>query len=347
MPSPSVLSFDDLLAPLPGDNPAGDSVPFALREKLEAARKEVDPSAFADDDPARPSEPVKADWPGILRLTQEALQATSKDLLLAARLTEALVKQHGFSGLVDGLCLLRRLLDECWDRVLPSIEDGDLEVRAAPFFWLDDPDRGARFPNTLRGIPLLPGTDGPLTWFDWRKTLEPKQEGLREQFDKAVAAAPREFCQNLVEDLERGVAELMALVGVLNARLGQAAPGMTKIHAALTDCLKLAQQVLQRKGPAPVADAGAPADGEEPAGEGAPRAARALTTRADVYQRLTEAADVLAQLEPHSPVPYLIRKAVEFGSLPFPQLMRALIREEQVIAEMNRELGIKEPPPDG
>jgi type VI secretion system protein ImpA len=66
-----------------------------------------------------------------------------------------------------------------------------------------------------------------------------------------------------------------------------------------------------------------------------------------VYQRLTEAADVLAQLEPHSPVPYLIRKAVEFGSLPFPQLMRALIREEQVISEMNRELGIKEPTPEG
>jgi type VI secretion system protein ImpA len=347
MPSPSVLSFDELLAPLPGDNPAGDSVPFALREKLENARKEVDPSTFAADDPARPAEPVWADWAGIVRLTQEALRTTSKDLLLAARLTEALVKQHGFVGLADGLCLLRRLLDECWDRVHPTIEDGDLEVRAAPFFWLDDPDRGARFPNTLRGAALLPGPDGPLSWFDWRKSLDPKQDALRAQFDKAVVAASRELCQTLVEDLERGVRELAGLVGVLNARLGQVAPGMTRVHAALTECLSLAQQVLQRKGPAPLAESEAPEEGEEAAADGARRPARALTTRADVYQRLTEAADVLAQLEPHSPVPYLIRKAVEFGSLPFPQLMRALIREEQVITEMNRELGIKEPPPDG
>jgi len=60
---------------------------------------------------------------------------------------------------------------------------------------------------------------------------------------------------------------------------------------------------------------------------------------------LIEAADLLEQLEPHSPVPFLIRKAVEFGSLPFPQLMRALIRDDKIIGEMNRELGIKEPPP--
>jgi predicted component of type VI protein secretion system len=58
-------------------------------------------------------------------------------------------------------------------------------------------------------------------------------------------------------------------------------------------------------------------------------------------------ADLLERLEPHSPVPYLVRRAVALGSLPFPQLMKALIREDytQAITEMNRELGIKEEPP--
>jgi hypothetical protein len=70
----------------------------------------------------------------------------------------------------------------------------------------------------------------------------------------------------------------VALVGVLDTSPGSTAPGTTKAHAALTDCLCLAQ-ILQRKGPAPLADAGSPAEGEEPLGEGAPRAARALTTR--------------------------------------------------------------------
>lgn len=50
-------------------------------------------------------------------------------------------------------------------------------------------------------------------------------------------------------------------------------------------------------------------------------------------------------MEPHSPVPYLILKAVEWGSLPFPQLIRALVHDENIIVEMNREPGIKEPQP--
>jgi type VI secretion system protein ImpA len=52
---------------------------------------------------------------------------------------------------------------------------------------------------------------------------------------------------------------------------------------------------------------------------------------------------MLQRLEPHSPIPYLINRAVELGALPFPDLMIALIRDAEVLAGMNRELGIKEP----
>jgi predicted component of type VI protein secretion system len=64
-----------------------------------------------------------------------------------------------------------------------------------------------------------------------------------------------------------------------------------------------------------------------------------------VYRQLAQAAEVLQQLEPHSPVPYLIRRAVELGDLPFPDMIRKLIREATVLAELDRELGIiKEQP---
>ena len=81
----------------------------------------------------RPESAQKADWAAVVRLARETLVGTSKDLLVAARLTEALTKEHGFGGLRDGLRLMRRLVSECWDRLNPAIEsEDDLEIRAAP-----------------------------------------------------------------------------------------------------------------------------------------------------------------------------------------------------------------------
>ncbi len=55
---------------------------------------------------------------------------------------------------------------------------------------------------------------------------------------------------------------------------------------------------------------------------------------------------MLRELEPHSPIPYLIQRAVELGSLPFPQLINALIRDDSILTELRREFGIKETPPE-
>src|SRR4051812_19316301 len=117
MAAAAVLEFDPLLAPIPGDNPAGTRAPFALWNTLEAARKEFQPDP---EDPSAPPIPKTADWNGIVKLIRETLAGTSKDLGLGIRLCEALLKLHGFAGLRDGFRLLHRMVTECWDRVLPA-----------------------------------------------------------------------------------------------------------------------------------------------------------------------------------------------------------------------------------
>src|SRR5262249_2356399 len=119
MASAPFLDFANLIKPIPGDNPAGAPVPYDIKEKLEEMRKEIDPESFAPDEPGRPEQPKKADWGGIRRLAIDVLVHRSKDLLVAARLTEALLKVCGFGGLRDGLCLLKLLLEQCWDRLNP------------------------------------------------------------------------------------------------------------------------------------------------------------------------------------------------------------------------------------
>src|SRR5262249_33979819 len=226
---------------------------FDVRKKLSDARKEVNPNTYAKDDPRRPEQPQVADWEAIERIGLDTLARTSKDLVVAARLTEALVKRHGFDGLRDGLRLMRRLTQEGWDRVYPVIQDGDLEPRAAAFEWLDDDTFGARFPNTLRTVPLTKvGEDQWYGWQHWKDAQDARGPVTKDAFDKAVGATPREYCQTAVEDIAESAEELNQRGNVLTARMGNSAPGLAALRKALLDCQELATHILQRKGPAPV-----------------------------------------------------------------------------------------------
>ncbi len=359
MASPPILNFDALLAPIEGPNPAGEPLSFTVRAKLDEARKEINPAQFAENDPRRPQFQA-ADWAGVEQLAQEILTQTSKDLMVAARLTEALVKQHGFRGLRDGLRLLRRLSQECWDRVHPEIQDGDVEVRATAFLWLDEDIRGVWFPNTVRMIPLTkvdskPGeeenkTNTSLGWQHWKDAqTNPKGPVTAADFDRAVAATPRDFCQTNADDLGESVTELMELCKTLTAKnLGERAT-MSKLRSAVLDCNTLAQQILQRKGPPPAPAApkeaqGAPpvqANGAaQPAVVAAPEPVRRAPTRDDVLEQLAAASTLLLQMEPHSPIAYMIQRAVKLARLPLPELMKVLVRDPGVLGQLDRDLDL-------
>jgi type VI secretion system protein ImpA len=340
MPEPSI-NVEELLAPIPGDHPAGEPVPFAIRNDLEEKRKEIDPDAFDANDPARPTEAKLADWPGIVEVAAETLRSKSKDLLVAARLTEALTKTHGFTGLADGLAAMKGILDQCWERCYPDIADGDLEVRAGPFNWLSDANRGARFPHAVRSVKLVRGPDGVFGWVEWR-SLQDGKGGSKEVFDRVVSATTRDVCQANFDELSRCVREFTSLVDLLAAKFGPEAPPLVDLRSAIADCHTLAKMILERKGPAE-ADA-APAEGESGSGTAASGGrGGAMSSRTEIYRRLQEAADALERLEPHSPIPYLLRRAVELGAMPFPQLIRSLLADGGNLDSITKEFGIKEP----
>ena len=180
-----------LLAPLGDSEPAGSSsVYFELRAHLEDLRREINPEDFDAKDPTRPTEPKRADWARIEEMTRTALAKTSKDLRLAGYLVEALVQRYGFPGLRDGLKLLSELLEQCWDRLYPSIEDGDLDVRAGVFNSLDDLNTRGRMPfvQVVRTVPILGAGAGKHGFDDWKTAQEPGQEALADSVAKAIQA---------------------------------------------------------------------------------------------------------------------------------------------------------------
>ena len=73
----------------------------------------------------------------------------------------------------------------------------------------------------------------------------------------------------------------------------------------------------------------------------APSSSGVIASRAEAYLKLREAADFLMRTEPHSPVPYLIRRAISWGNLSLGELLEELLHKNADLATVYTLLGIK------
>jgi type VI secretion system protein ImpA len=327
-----LLDFAELTAPIPGEQPAGIRLPPDVRKKLEDARKEFEPHP---DDPSQPPIPKKPDWSGIVRLASESLTQNSKDLLAVVRLVEAMAHRDQFAGLRDGLHLMRLMLTDCWDRIHPLVEEpGDIEYRAGPVQWLTDTEGGAWFPAALSKLPFLKIGDQDACLTDCK---DGKLNDQPLSTDTIRAGAP--LTPTIGEEIGECLTELDALDQILTEKMADQAPSMGGIRDVLAGCKRFIDH-LHSSSEAPAGEEGAvetSAGGEQVAvrtGGG--------TSRADVYRLLARLADDLARMEPHSPIPDLLRWAVKLGNMPFRELIQELVREPGVLADIRRQLGIPE-----
>ena len=108
---------DDLLNPIEGPNPSGSNLRYdPVYDKIKEARREEDqpPPGMTERDRK------VADNLLVIKLTTDLLTNKTKDLQLAAWLTEALLKRKSFAGLKDGLALCYGFVDKFWDTVYPE-----------------------------------------------------------------------------------------------------------------------------------------------------------------------------------------------------------------------------------
>jgi type VI secretion system protein ImpA len=344
MPSPAAIDIDALVQPIPGDNPAGGPLPSEpTRQKLDDFREEFDPGELDESDPRRNDPTVEkknANWQGVIDLGEETLKETSKSLLVAVRMTEALTMRHGMGGVRDGFRLMRRLTEEAWGRLIPPVEEpDDLEIRAGMFNWLDDPLRGALYPNKLRAVPMIHNGATPVSFVTCRGVGKKPPELDSAQVSNAARATDAEKCQNLVDDVTEALDEVNRLGNLLNEKMPEVAPSFYEVRKALEDCQTIAQWIKRENG----GGGGLVGDGETVAGEavaggGGGGSVPAATTREGAYRQLEAAADALARVEPHSPVPYLVKRAVQLKDIKFPDLVEQLTKDANVLAFLKRDL---------
>ncbi len=282
-----------LLAPLPGDNPAGEDMRYQpLYDAIKEARR-------ADDLMDRGDwgrELKTADWDTVITLTTEALSRKTKDLMIAAWLMEALLTTEGFAGAAVGLTLLEGLLRDFWDHVYPLAEDGDLDYRCGPLEFVND-----KMNLLIRTAPLTDSRMGPgYSWLQWQESVKVGKESdilnqwgdvddtkkqardqliadgklTGEAFEAAVQVSSRAFYEELVQLTQSCLDAFLRLDALIDEKFGNEAPRLSDFRTALEDCGAQVGKILKEKRrlePDPELDAV-----PEPAGKGATTAATSL-----------------------------------------------------------------------
>ena len=348
---------DELLAPIPGANPGGVELRYdPLYDKIKEARREDDDIPQGDWQTTRKT----ADWTQVIRLTKDALSTKSKDLQLAVWLAEAMLRREGFTGFRGALDMIVGLLDQHWDHLHPEIEDGDLEMRAAPLEWL-----GIKLDLTVKRVPLTRSgqswlqhqeartvpteadASGDFTKAETRQALVTEGKTTPEDIERGFQSTPKAWLKALVAEIDGTLEALQNLDDISQERFADAAPSYSKLRGAIEEVQRTAKQLLKRKlelepdvAESTAVDAPAsstsmdsapvvvPANVVLPGSVGAQLAPQP-TSREDAASRIAVVARYLRQTDPTSPAPYLMLRGFRWGELrtsgrnPDPRLLEA------------------------
>lgn len=342
------VELELLVAPISPDRPAGDDLRYTeVYAQIQAARQEDDPSLPQG---VWQTKLKRADWPAVEAICAGALATRSKDLQLAAWLLEAQFHQEGLSGVRTGLELMSELCVGYWESLFPG-GPADLEARLSPIHWLNE-----KFSARLRHIPVAQPASGdaPIyTVADWEDANRRSDKERHDLICQSAAGSPRRFYVELLASISATDQEATRLERLLQERSGGAEPSLGRLKGHLSSAQRvLAAFLAEHHGapdPAPpaalpVPPEEAPASGagtrDADAEAGAPPAPR-IRSREEAYQLLAEIAEFLLRAEPHSPTPYLIKRAVAWGRMPLAEVLQELVRDPNDLRAVYSLLGIE------
>lgn len=365
---PATIDIEALLRPISEENPSGENLQYSgVYDEIREAQR-------ADDDLSRGSwqqELKVADWRKVIQLATPALETQTKDLQIGAWLSEALVKQHGFAGMRDSLRMMSGLHDKFWETLFPEIDEGDLEARANALEFMD-----RRTARALKETALTNGDN--LTYFKWEESksfdipenadaLEYDQKNkvdeLRqraaeenrvtsEMWRKAKNQGNRAFYEGIFKTLDECWEEFKALDAVMDEKFGSQTPGLNSLKKSLDDVHTLVKQIVSEKRElepdaveaVETTDEEAATDGASVGGTAVATSGGALKNRQDALRRLTEVAEFFRQSEPHSPVSYLVQRAVKWGNMQLDDWLQEVIKDEATLGQVKEVLGVGSPP---
>jgi type VI secretion system protein ImpA len=287
----------------------------------------------------KPAEPPV--W-GDLQAKSIEFLSKSKDLRVAVMLCCAMLKTDGLAGFRDGLQLIRGLLEKSWDSFHPLLDPEDKNDPAQRLNILRDltTERGSwaagwlSIADYLYAAPLCQPKGAPPITFDQLQAAKLKQAG-----GAAPAGAPS--VASLASALRDGADQVLASHQALQEAL-ETVHGIDQfltntLSARKTISFENLQKVLREMlgGLQPYVPGGggeaAAASGLAGATHEVPGAVAAVASisgvvrsRDDVVRALDSICKYYDQVEPSSPVPYLLRRAQKLATMDFVEAVQEL-----------------------
>jgi type VI secretion system protein ImpA len=340
------IDFDLMLKQINKKSKSGENLKFnGVYEKIKQARTADDPNLPQGD---WKHDLKTADWGTVSTTAINALNTKTKDLQIAIWLLEAKIHQFGFAGVAPCVAYIQQMMEQFWADFYPQINKDDLAYRTNLIDSMNN-----KLQPCIRQIHITQSrTEQQYSWSDWEMAIhidsinQDKKNQINEYPTKlnilqGISGTPIEFYQGLYQDLELGIEALTVLSDYLDEKCKEQSPSLLGIKELLVDIKETLAAQLKNRG----LFSSSQGDDELDESEGGEQLTSSspdnhnggnhnggngqVKSREMAYAKLAEAADYLMQDDPHSPVPYLIYKAIEWGNLNTAQLYQELFVDYQ------------------
>ena len=367
-----VTNIDTLIAPIDGSHHGvGEDLIFDPRiDAIVAARQEDDPLLAQGN---WVTELKVADWDFVKNQCAELLSHTSKDMKLALWYVDALSHTDHLAGISQGLSLLQTLNDDYWLTMYPPLdgEEESMDIRAGLLSW---------FVKALTDdIKQLSLADTKVESYNYNYYLTARDHDKQRQqnpdsetsnqltlsdYNHAIKNSSKAWQKALMSNLNKVTEQWRALTDQLNDLMGMDAP----VFAPVTDLLMALKQHLHpllpeyadttnsisQEGIADTVDSTGDHESTKSNGNKSLASTKNVTltdfnpSNRDHQSNRRQALKLLAQIqeyfatnEPHSPVTFLLGRAIDWADMPLDQWLAHIIKNEDQLSMISDMVGIQ------
>lgn len=328
--------IEKLLQPVSPDQPCGPDLSYDGRfDELETLLKGKPEIDFGNI--KKPAEPP--DWRQLQEKSIEFL-GKSKHLRVAVMLCCSLIKTSGLTGFRDGVQLLRGMVEQNWGCLYPQLDpedNNDPTYRLNLLAALTAP-RGSvtgwlAILDNLYVAPLCQPKGAPPVTFEQLQAAKSQQAPVEgappaptlTQLAPALRACAEQVAthhQALKESLEAAQSLDQFLANTLTA---QKSMSFDELFKVLQDMITSLEPYLAGQEGEATAESAGNGQGAETGEAGAAILVRGpIRTRADAVAALENICQYYEQVEPGSPVPFLLRRAQKLATMNFVQAVQEL-----------------------